>query len=157
LIVGIGPALQQVERRVRELDLEDKIILTGAVAHADVPAHVAALDIALQPRATAYACPMKLIEYMANIRELLSDRMNARLFPPGDYRSLIQLLSELMDSPAERSGLGRNARRTVIERNLTWRANAARALALLREEVPRGDASAPQETGCTALDTSGPV
>jgi glycosyltransferase involved in cell wall biosynthesis len=168
LIVGMGPAFQQVERRVRELGLEDKIILTGAVAHADVPAHVAALDIALQPRATAYACPMKLIEYMAmgrcivapdqpNIRELLSDGMNARLFPPGDYRSLVQVVSELMDAPAERSTLGRNARRTVVERDLTWRGNAARALALLREEVPRGDACAPQETGCTALDTSGPV
>ena len=56
LIVGIGPAFHQVERRVRELGLENKIILTGAVPHEDVPAHVAALDIALQPRATGYAC-----------------------------------------------------------------------------------------------------
>jgi glycosyltransferase involved in cell wall biosynthesis len=145
LIVGIGPAFQQVERRVRELGLEDRIILTGAVVHEDVPAHVAALDIALQPRATAYACPMKLIEYMAmgrcivapdqpNIRELLSDRMNARLFPPGDYRSLIQVVSELMDAPAERVSLGRNALHTVVERDLTWHGNVARALALLRGE-----------------------
>ena len=139
---------------MRELGLEDKIILTGAVAHEDVPAHVAALDIALQPRATAYACPMKLIEYMAmgrcivapdqpNIRELLSDGMSARLFPPGDYRSMVSLIAELMASPAERSSLGRTARRTVIERDLTWRANATRALALLRAEHPDGQASAP--------------
>ncbi len=143
LIVGSGPASEQVKRGVRELGLEDQVILTGEVAHEDVPAHVAALDIALQPRATAYACPMKLIEYMAmarciiapdqpNIRELLHDRMNARLFPPGDYRTLVHLISELMDSSAERSLLGGNARRTVVERDLTWRANAARALALLR-------------------------
>jgi glycosyltransferase involved in cell wall biosynthesis len=154
LIVGIGPAFQQVERRVRELGLEDKIILTGTVAHEDVPAHVAALDIALQPRATAYACPMKLIEYMAmgrcivapdqpNIRELLSDGMSARLFPPGDYRSLVNLISELMDSPAERSSLGQNALQTVVERNLTWRANATRALALLHGKHHDRDASPP--------------
>ena len=145
LIVGIGPAFAEVERRVRELGLQDKIILTGAVAHEDVPAHVAALDIALQPRATTYACPMKLIEYMAmgrcivapdqpNIRELLSDGGSARLFPPGDYRSMVSLIEELMASPAERSSLGRTARRTVIERDLTWRANATRALDLLQDE-----------------------
>jgi glycosyltransferase involved in cell wall biosynthesis len=161
LIVGIGPAFQQVERRVRELGLEDKIILTGAVAHDDVPAHVAALDIALQPRATAYACPMKLIEYMAmgrcivapdqpNIRELLSDGISARLFPPRDYRRLIHLISELMDSPAERSSLGQNALRTVVERNLTWRANAARALALLREARHDSEPSTLHTTGSTA-------
>jgi glycosyltransferase involved in cell wall biosynthesis len=168
LIVGIGPAFRQVERRVWELGLADQVILTGAVAHEDVPAHLAALDIALQPRATAYACPMKLVEYMAtgrcivapdqpNIRELLSDGISARLFPPGDYRSLINLISELMGSPAERSALGRNARRTVVERDLTWRANAVRALDLLREELPRGEVSAPQATGSTALDLSRPA
>jgi glycosyltransferase involved in cell wall biosynthesis len=168
LIVGIGPAFRQVERRVRELGLADQVILTGAVAHQDVPAHLAALDIALQPRATAYACPMKLVEYMAmgrcivapdqpNIRELLSDGISARLFPPGDYRSLINLMSDLMGSPAERSAFGRNARRTVVERDLTWRANAVRVLDLLREELPRGEVSAPQATGSTALDLSRPA
>ena len=167
LIVGVGPAFHQVERRVRELGLENKIILTGAVPHEDVPAHVAALDIALQPRATGYACPMKLIEYMAmgrcivapdqpNVRELLSDGISARLFPPGDYRSLVSLVSELMGAPAERSSLGRNARRTVVERDLTWRANAIRALDLLREELPRGDAPA-HASGSTALGASRPA
>jgi glycosyltransferase involved in cell wall biosynthesis len=154
LIVGIGPAFQQVERRVRELGLKDQIILTGAVAHEDVAAHVAAIDIALQPRATAYACPMKLIEYMAmgrcivapdqpNIRELLQDGMSSRLFPPGDYRSLVSVVSELMAAPAERSSLGRNARRTVIERDLTWRGNARRALALIRAGHHEREASPP--------------
>ena len=167
LIVGVGPAFHQLERRVRELGLENKIILTGAVPHEDVPAHVAALDIALQPRATGYACPMKLIEYMAmgrcivapdqpNVRELLSDGISARLFPPGDYRSLVSLVSELMGAPAERSSLGRNARRTVVERDLTWRANAIRALDLLREELPRGDAPA-HASGSTALGASRPA
>jgi glycosyltransferase involved in cell wall biosynthesis len=155
LIVGIGPAFAQIQRRVRELGLEDRVILAGAVAHDDVPAHVAALDIALQPRATAYACPMKLVEYMAmgrcivapdqpNIRELLSNRLTARLFPPGVYRSLTGLVAELMSSPAERAALGRNARQSVVERDLVWRANATRALDLLRAaRSDRGATAAP--------------
>jgi glycosyltransferase involved in cell wall biosynthesis len=144
LIVGSGPSLPAVQGRVRRLGLEHQVISTGPVAHRDVPAHIAALDIALQPRATAYACPIKLIEYMAmgrcivapdqpNIRELLSDGVSARLFPAGDYPSLVNLVSELMGAPAGRATLGRNAQRTVVERNLTWRANAARATGLLRD------------------------
>jgi glycosyltransferase involved in cell wall biosynthesis len=142
LIVGSGPSLSAVQERVESLGLEDQVILTGPVAHEEVPAHIAALDIALQPRATDYACPMKLVEYMAmgrcilapnqpNIRELVSDGISARLFPAGNYRSLVDSLSELMESPAERALLGRNAQRTIIERNLTWRANATRAVGLL--------------------------
>ena len=150
LIVGVGPAFQEVQRRVRQLGLEDKIILAGPVAHDQVPAHIAALDIALQPRATAYACPMKLIEYMAmarcivapdqpNIRELLTDRVTARLFRTEDYGSLVEAISDLMDSPVERATLGRNAHRAVVERDSIWRANAARALALLDDEQGRDD------------------
>jgi glycosyltransferase involved in cell wall biosynthesis len=143
LIVGSGPSFPEVQRRVQRFGLVDKVILTGPVAHEEIPAHIAALDIALQPRATAYACPMKLLEYMAmgrcilapdqpNIRELLSDGLSARLFPPGDYPCLVSVVSELMSAPAQRASLGRNAQRTVVERNLTWRANAARAIGLLR-------------------------
>ena len=145
LIVGSGPSLPAVQNRVRRRGLDDKVILTGPVVHEEVPAHIAALDIALQPRATPYACPMKLVEYMAmgrcilapdqpNIRELLSDSISARLFPPGDYGSLVKLVSELMGSPAERELLGRNAHQKVVDRHLFWRANAARALGLLSDQ-----------------------
>jgi glycosyltransferase involved in cell wall biosynthesis len=144
LIVGAGPDFSNVQGRVRQLGLGDRIVLTGPVAHGEVPAHIAALDFALQPGATAYACPMKLLEYMAmgrcilapdqpNIRELLSDGVSARLFPSGDHPGLVRSLSELMDSPALRATLGRNAHRTIVERDLTWRMNAARAIDLLRE------------------------
>jgi glycosyltransferase involved in cell wall biosynthesis len=153
LIVGTGPSFAEVETRVRRLGLEHAVILAGAVAHQEIPAHVAALDIALQPRATEYACPMKLIEYMAmarcivapdqpNIRELLSDGASARLFPPGDCQSMVDLISLLMTRPAERAALGRNAYQRVIERDLTWRANAERALNLLGGERDGGGPSA---------------
>jgi glycosyltransferase involved in cell wall biosynthesis len=149
-----------VQGRVQRLGLEDKVILTGPVTHEDVPAHIAALDIALQPRATAYACPLKLLEYMAlarcivapdqpNIRELLSDGRTARLFPVGNYQRLVDSIYELMQSPAERASLGRNAHRAVVERNLFWRANAMRVLGLLRSEQHDEAASAPAKaTGC---------
>ena len=57
-----------------------------------------------------------------------------------------------MGSPAERSALGRNARRTVIERDLTWRANARRALALLGDEQHDNQASMPTMVESTSGD-----
>ena len=154
MIVGSGPSFPRVQARVRSLGLADRVILTGPVAHEDVPAHVAALDIALQPRATAHACPMKLLEYMAmarcivapdqpNIRELVHDGVSARLFPPEDYARLVELIAELMRAPAERAILGRNAYQSTIDRNLIWRANAARALALLCNEQHDREVSRP--------------
>jgi glycosyltransferase involved in cell wall biosynthesis len=163
MIVGTGPAFAAVRGRVRRLGLEPQVILTGPVAHRDVPAHVAALDIALQPRATAYACPMKLVEYMAlarcivapdqpNIRELVSDGASARLFAPGDHQGMVGLISELMSAPEVRATLGRNAYQTVIERDLIWRANAARALGLLGG---KGDPAARPAPGARAEAGSG--
>jgi glycosyltransferase involved in cell wall biosynthesis len=162
LIVGTGPSFPQVQRRVRALGLEDGVILAGPVAHEDVPAHIAALDIALQPRATAYACPMKLVEYMAmgrciiapdqpNIRELLSEGASARLFPPEDYRRLVELIAELMGAPAERATLGRSAYESTIDRNLIWRANATRALGLLSAGQDDREASTLPTTGATVV------
>lgn len=156
LIVGAGPAFARVQARVRSVGLADRVIMTGPVAHEAVPAHIAALDIALQPRATAHACPMKLIEYMAmarcivapdqpNIRELLGDGASARLFAPGDDRSLISSLRDLVDRPVLRATLGRGAHNTVLERELTWRANAGRAIALL--DADRRQAPLPLRTG----------
>jgi glycosyltransferase involved in cell wall biosynthesis len=148
LIVGDGPSFARIRARVQGLGLVDRVVMTGAVAHDAVPSHIAALDIALQPRATAHACPMKLLEYMAmaraivapdqaNIRELVRDRTSARLFPPGDHARLFDLVSELMNAPRERAALGDHARRSVVERDLTWSANAARALALIRDQLGR--------------------
>ena len=164
LIVGSGPSFPSVQARVHSLGLDDRVILTGPVAHEDVPAHIAALDIALQPRATAYACPMKLLEYMAmarcivapdqpNIKELLSEGVSARLFTPEDYRSLTDLIFELMDRPALRAALGRHARQTVVDRNLSWRANAARAIGLLGAEQHERAVRMPRATGATGTAT----
>lgn len=49
----------------------------------------------------------------------LEDRVNCRLAPAGSAQAMTAALSELLDDPALRSGLGANARQT-IEQYLTW-------------------------------------
>lgn len=141
MLVGDGPCAAALRARVAALRLAESVVFTGPVATADVPAHVAAFDVAVQPSAPDYACPMKIVEYMAmgraivapdqpNVRELLDAGVTARLFAPGDRASFEAALLDLIDDAATREGLARRAGAAVVERGLTWTANAERTLAL---------------------------
>jgi glycosyltransferase involved in cell wall biosynthesis len=92
------------------------------------------MDIAVSPRATFYASPMKILEYMAmgkavvapameNIRDLIDDGRTGLLFVADDAADLAARLEELIQSPARRGALGAAARREV-ERARNWDANA---------------------------------
>ncbi|TAL03451.1 MAG: glycosyltransferase WbuB [Rhodospirillaceae bacterium] len=140
LVVGDGPARAELESEAQRLGVGARMTVTGVVGRDMIPAYVAAFDIAVQPKATAYASPLKLFEYMAlgraivapdqpNVREVLSDGDNALLFSPADLTSLKQTLQRLIPDPALRLRLGAAAAATVTERKLTWDGNAARITA----------------------------
>lgn len=142
LLVGDGPAYTDVFRYAEANRLLDSVVFTGPVARTEVPAHIAAMDVAVQPSATDYACPMKIIEYMAmgrcivapdqaNVRELL-DGTTAFLFAKGDSDSLRNTLAEVIRDPDKRKQVARRAYERVFERQLLWRANAQRVLDLLQ-------------------------
>lgn len=137
LLVGDGTARAGLERQARELGVEDRFTVTGVMQRENMPGHVAAFDIALQPAVTPYASPLKLFEYMAqgraiaapasaNIREALSDGENALLFAPEQENALHAALSTLVNDTSLRARLGAAAKQTLINRDLTWRGNAAR-------------------------------
>ncbi|GAB2860629.1 glycosyltransferase family 4 protein [Pseudoduganella ginsengisoli] len=141
LVVGDGPAREALEQQARELGIADRVTFTGIVGRDDVARHVAAFDIALQPAVVAYASPLKLFEYLAlgkaivgpaqpNIEEILRPDYNAVLFDPKDPYGLAQAVQRLCDDSALRSLVADNARRTIDEQNLTWHANAHRAVSL---------------------------
>ena len=103
--------------------------------------HLAAFDIALQPRVVPYASPLKVFEYMAleraivapdvpNIREILTDGDTALLFDPERPGAFQHCIETLTRDPELRRSLGRQARRRLIERDLTWEGNAARVVDL---------------------------
>jgi glycosyltransferase involved in cell wall biosynthesis len=137
LLVGDGPARSEVERRAEEAGVAARVRVTGIVPRAQVASHVAAFDVALQPEVVEYASPLKLFEYLAmgraivapdrpNIREILTHEDNALLFAPGDAPAMIAAVERLCRDPALRERIGRRARATIAERDLTWSANAAR-------------------------------
>jgi len=142
LLVGDGPSYQQLHRYCEATGMLESVTFSGPVAREEIPAYIAAMDMVVQPSATEYACPMKIIEYMAmakcilapdqrNITELLEDGASAFLFNAGNSSSLRQKILQALDSSDRRVAVGQAAYRTLMEKQLLWRSNALRVLSLV--------------------------
>jgi glycosyltransferase involved in cell wall biosynthesis len=141
LVVGDGPARAALEERARSLGVSSRVRFTGLVRRADIPAHVSAFDIALQPAANPYASPLKLFEYLAlgraivapdqpNIREVLTNDHDAILFDPASPESFSSAIRRLAEDEQVRERLSTAARSTVQTKKLTWTNNAVRVIDL---------------------------
>ena len=137
LIVGEGPASEDLKGRAGALGLSDRLTFTGNRPHEAIPYFLRAVDVALQPDATAYASPLKLFEYMAagcaiiapdrpNIREILKDGETALLIDPEAADGLQRALAALAADAELRVKLGRAARAEVERKDYTWDGNARR-------------------------------
>ena len=139
LIVGDGPARAAFERRVEELRLTERVVITGRIAHEQMPDYLAAMDIAVvADERTGIASPMKLLEYMSmrravvapradNIRDLIDEDVDGLLFAPGDAGDLATTLKRLAHDAKLRATLGARAR-NKIERERNWRVMAETVL-----------------------------
>lgn len=148
-IAGSGPAIPSLREQAHRLGIADRVIFPGVIERDDVPACLAAFDIALQPAVVDYASPLKLFEYMAsrkaivaprtpNIEEILEDDHDGLLGDPAD---LTERLDRLVADAGLRERLAGEARATLIRRNLTWSANAAHVERIAGELDPNGGRS----------------
>ena len=142
LVVGDGPVRAELEALARTLGVAQRVAFTGVIDRHRVPEHVAAFDVALQPAVTAYASPLKLMEYLVlgkavvaprepNLLEVLADGENALMFDdkvPGSFEAA---LTRLCSENALRAQLSEGARHTIRRMALTWTGNASRAVALV--------------------------
>ena len=124
------------------------VILTGFVPNAELPHYQAACDVLLMPyqrRISAssggdiarYLSPMKLFEYLACGRAILSSDLpvlrevltpdNAVLLPPDDVDAWVAAIRDLQADPARRESLAAQSRRDA--QNYTWEARSRRILA----------------------------
>ena len=143
LVVGDGPVRQSLEEQARRLGLADRVAFTGVIHRGQVPAQVAAFDVALQPAVTPYASPLKLMEYLVlgkaivapatpNRQEVLTHETNALLFAEESPRGLEEALSRLCTDADLRARLAQGASDTIDRLDLTWIGNARRVAALIR-------------------------
>lgn len=114
---------------------------TGVIDRHRVPEHVAAFDVALQPAVTAYASPLKLMEYLVlgkaivaprepNLLEVLTDGDNALLFDDKTPGSFEAALTSLCADAGLRTRLAAGAHNTIARLNLTWLGNAKKVVNL---------------------------
>ena len=136
-VVGDGPARSELQQLAADLGIAGRIQFTGLVEHEVVPRLVSGFDIALQPKAVAYASPLKIFDYMAagcaivapdqpNIREILVHERTALLFDPATPGALWQAISRLIEDRELRLRLGAKARAELNCQNWTWQGNADR-------------------------------
>lgn len=144
-LVGDGPVRAELQTLAQSLGLGTRVTFTGIVEHALVPAAVAAFDIALQPKVTAYASPLKIFDYMAaaraivapdqpNIREILTHEQNALLFDPSNPEAMWSAITRLVADPTLRERLGTAARAELERQDYTWAGNARRIAAWVTDE-----------------------
>ncbi len=144
LIVGDGPSRIGLEKFVREHGIQGSVTFTGRVPFEAIPRYLAAFDMGVSPRATFYASPMKIPEYMAmgltviapkmpNIEDLITEGKNGMLFTPEDSSDLARVLSSLLHDSARRQQLGEQAQGDI--RNYrTWTHNAMQVLDHLKKK-----------------------
>lgn len=146
LVVGEGPGLADLHSRVAREGLAGQVVLVGRVAHADVPAYLAAMDLTVAPylaQAGFYFSPMKVVESLAagrpvvaprlgQLTRLVRDGVTGLLYPPGDLDAFAcEVAALLLDRPRLRAmGLVATA---VARTDFGWDVNARRAVALMVE------------------------
>lgn len=138
MLVGDGPAMTSLRQMVDGDQLHDSVLFTGAVPHEEIPDYLHLMDVAVQPAANEYCCPMKIIEYMGigraivaprqeNICELLPEDA-AQLFEPGNPQSLAEALAAVVEDAQLRRQIGARASEVVASRGLFWKRNAEAVL-----------------------------
>jgi glycosyltransferase involved in cell wall biosynthesis len=147
LLVGGEPEdVNNLEKRVLQKNLSN-VILPGFVPNAELPVYQAACDFLLMPYQqrvaassggdiAAYLSPMKLFEYMACGRPILSSDLPvlqevlqpefAVLLPPDNPNAWEVALRELAGNPGQRAELGSRARARAL--HYSWEARASRVL-----------------------------
>ncbi len=144
-----GGRQQDIDRWRKTLEAENigNVTLTGFIENSQLPLYQAASDILLMPyervisgssggNSTEYASPMKMFEYMACKRPIISSDLpvireilnstNAMLCPPEDIGVWSQALGSLIYDEEKRQALAEQAWLDIQQ--YTWLERARRAL-----------------------------
>jgi glycogen(starch) synthase len=140
LLVGGGPQEANLKAQAVAAGLQDRVIFTGRVAHAEVQRYYELIDVLAYPRLpirlTELVTPLKPLEAMAQgrmfvasdvggHRELVRHGETGFLFPAGDPAALAAALEDVLGRRAQWPQIAAQARRFVeVER--TWASSVAR-------------------------------
>jgi glycosyltransferase involved in cell wall biosynthesis len=144
LMFGRGPLEPELRGQIRRLALADSVRLAGF--RSDLERILPCLDLLVHP-ATLEGLGVSLLQAAAaglpivaaragGIPEIVHDRENGLLVPPGDSRALGEAVLWLLDHPDEAYALGAQGR-ALVEREFSVPAMVAGNLGLYRELLGR--------------------
>src|SRR5438067_1739236 len=150
LIVGDGIGFDDVRRRVKEMDLQSHVIMTGF--RRDVPEVMAALDVLVLPSIKSEAMSQVIPQALAvgtpvvgttvgGTPELVRDGETGRLVPPADAAALADAILDLLRDPARARTLAQRGQALVLAEH-SIDATMARTLAVYeaaRAATRKGD------------------
>jgi glycosyltransferase involved in cell wall biosynthesis len=124
LVMGY-PNQEFYARMARELNVADRVTLTGKIPYEHAPTYLSLGDIAIAPKLSATEGSGKVLNYMAMElptvafdtavqREYLADL--GVYAPPADTQALADAIQTLLDNPARRTRLGTALRQRVMEK-----------------------------------------
>jgi len=122
-----GSSFRDFEKAAAELGVREHIELLDAPL-AELPAHLAAADAALNPRGFCEGLPQKLLNYMAAGCAIVSCAGSARflrneetglIVPDGDAKAFAEAMLRIVDRPDLAKRIGRNAR-AFVRSELSW-------------------------------------
>jgi len=142
VLIGDGPEWSRVKEAASQVP---GILLTGAIAHDQMPACLAAADIGVAPfdlethpslQLAFYWSPLKVFEYMAaglpvvapaipRLATIVRSHEEGLLYDPREPGGLAGALERLVDDAPLRRMLGRAARERVAT-SFSWKAHCAR-------------------------------
>lgn len=151
LLVGDGATFPALKAFVEARGLQSQVVLTGRVAHDEVPGLLAAMDMAILPSAGDYTSPVKLFEFMAcavppvapdfePIREVLREGETGWMFKAGDLDAAVDAVLCRSRDVEELARVG-SAARAYVAAERQWRNNIVQ-LAEFHHQLKRASSAA---------------
>ena len=140
LLVGGGPENERLRNQVVDLGLDNHVVFTGRIPHAEVSRYYDLVDFFVYPRLsmrlTDLVTPLKPLEAMANGRpviasnvgghkELIIDGETGRLFATDDLDDLVRVISDMVVSSNQVEHIS-HAGRKFVEKERNWPISVAR-------------------------------
>jgi len=135
LLVGGGPQEENLKAQVKSLGIEDRVIFTGRVPHAEVGRYYSLVDLLIYPRKsmrlTDLVTPLKPLEAMAQGKvvlasdvgghhEMIEDNKNGYLFKANDIGHLSEKIATLIEQKEQWPTIVRNGR-DYVENVRNWK------------------------------------
>ncbi len=127
LIAGDGPEKNNIEKYIKDKNLENRIKLIGFLSRDEVKEYISKSSFVVVPSIWYENCPYSILETLAmgkavvgsrigGIPELINDNENGYLYDYDDVKRLSNIIKKLFSDKDKRQKMGQKSRRLAKEK-----------------------------------------